>query len=325
VVADLAKAERIAGSPESLPDGPPLWAATPPVLVTRETRAVFEPLGELTRRLVPVDEFAVYLRQGSGQPLCLAYHSGGQTTTDLPSVFSPSNVETNTSPADLVVGLRTSHSEGSRADVPLRVPAENARNDEALELVGMLSVRTHQPGAYDDEFVRILQWLADQAAEALLRQGGLVLPLSSPARPQVRQPQRRNPETAAAKAFAGVLRVIAQEIRTLRPALCDEDAALAQAIAMVRAAVALPGTESEGATNALPLSEPLTLREQQVWRLLAAGDSYADIAACLRVSPATVKYHCGKLYRKLGVTGRHQATRVGGLLATQRGRQDQAC
>jgi LuxR family maltose regulon positive regulatory protein len=62
-----------------------------------------------------------------------------------------------------------------------------------------------------------------------------------------------------------------------------------------------PGSRSTG------LVEPLTEREVQVLRLLAAGRSNAKMAAELFVEQSTVKTHLLHLYRKLGVHSRTQA------------------
>jgi LuxR family transcriptional regulator, maltose regulon positive regulatory protein len=55
------------------------------------------------------------------------------------------------------------------------------------------------------------------------------------------------------------------------------------------------------------LVEPLTERELEALRLLAAGRSNAEMAAELFVEPSTVKTHLIHLYRKLGVHSRTQA------------------
>jgi LuxR family maltose regulon positive regulatory protein len=54
--------------------------------------------------------------------------------------------------------------------------------------------------------------------------------------------------------------------------------------------------------------EPLSERELQVLRLLAAGSSNPEIAAQLYISLNTVKSHLKNIYGKLGVTRRGQAT-----------------
>jgi LuxR family maltose regulon positive regulatory protein len=56
-----------------------------------------------------------------------------------------------------------------------------------------------------------------------------------------------------------------------------------------------------------PLIEPLTDRELQVLRLIAAGLSNQAIAERLVVAVGTVKTHTASLYRKLDVTSRTQA------------------
>ena len=55
------------------------------------------------------------------------------------------------------------------------------------------------------------------------------------------------------------------------------------------------------------LSDALTPREQDVWELVAAGLSNQAIAARLRLSENTVKYHLQHLFAKLGVRNRTEA------------------
>jgi LuxR family maltose regulon positive regulatory protein len=55
------------------------------------------------------------------------------------------------------------------------------------------------------------------------------------------------------------------------------------------------------------LPEPLTAREQEVLRLLAAGLTSREIAETLVISPETVKKHTGSIYGKLGVNNRTEA------------------
>jgi NarL family two-component system response regulator LiaR len=55
------------------------------------------------------------------------------------------------------------------------------------------------------------------------------------------------------------------------------------------------------------LGSDLSDRERQVLTLLVEGDSNAQIAEKLSISTATVKYHVGGIFSKLGVNSRSQA------------------
>jgi LuxR family maltose regulon positive regulatory protein len=74
-----------------------------------------------------------------------------------------------------------------------------------------------------------------------------------------------------------------------------------------------PRTESVEATHSVlspqssALLEPLTDRELEVLRLMAAGRSNAEIAQALVVAVSTVKTHVNRIFGKLGVTSRTQA------------------
>jgi LuxR family maltose regulon positive regulatory protein len=59
------------------------------------------------------------------------------------------------------------------------------------------------------------------------------------------------------------------------------------------------------ATVSLP--EPLSQREQEVLKLIAAGLTNREIAETLVISPETVKKHTGSVYSKLGVSNRTEA------------------
>ncbi|SNY71159.1 helix-turn-helix transcriptional regulator [Paractinoplanes atraurantiacus] len=64
-------------------------------------------------------------------------------------------------------------------------------------------------------------------------------------------------------------------------------------------------------------TEPLSARELEVLRHLAAGHSNSEIAKALFLAPGTVKAHLNHIFRKLGATSRLQAVahaREAGLL-----------
>ncbi|GHO90016.1 LuxR family transcriptional regulator [Reticulibacter mediterranei] len=76
-------------------------------------------------------------------------------------------------------------------------------------------------------------------------------------------------------------------------------------------------TQANGASSALSKSvarhkllEPLSRQEQQVLRLLVAGQTYAEMAQTLTVSPNTIKTQVSSIYRKLGVSRRAEAIAV---------------
>ena len=52
--------------------------------------------------------------------------------------------------------------------------------------------------------------------------------------------------------------------------------------------------------------DELTPQELQIARMVAAGASQKEVAATLYLSPKTIEYHLGKVYRKLGITSGRQ-------------------
>lgn len=72
-----------------------------------------------------------------------------------------------------------------------------------------------------------------------------------------------------------------------------------------------PAMEAAGkspASSATATPDAVTARELDVLRLLAAGDSNAEIAGRLGITVHTVERHAANLYRKIGARGRADAT-----------------
>ena len=64
--------------------------------------------------------------------------------------------------------------------------------------------------------------------------------------------------------------------------------------------------KTQSAAGRAPI-EPLSPQEQRVLRLLVAGQTYAEMAQVLVVSPNTIKTQISSIYRKLGVSRRVEA------------------
>ncbi len=60
-----------------------------------------------------------------------------------------------------------------------------------------------------------------------------------------------------------------------------------------------------------PLDEPLTMREREILAFLARGVSNREIAAGLKISEHTVKFHVGSILAKLGAGSRTEAVTIG--------------
>ena len=74
------------------------------------------------------------------------------------------------------------------------------------------------------------------------------------------------------------------------------------------------GETAPTAAGRQPLVDPLSKRELAVLRLMAAGDTNAQIAADLILAEGTVKKHTSNIFGKLGVNNRTQAILRAGQL-----------
>jgi LuxR family transcriptional regulator, maltose regulon positive regulatory protein len=111
---------------------------------------------------------------------------------------------------------------------------------------------------------------------------------------------------ASAAGYAGTLAREGRPMAGLLYAACDGGPRAAQAGAVL---ALFPASDHARACREAPgaIVEPLSAREIEILRLLAAGLSNREIAEQVFVSEKTVKWHATNIYAKLGASRRTQA------------------
>jgi NarL family two-component system response regulator YdfI len=110
---------------------------------------------------------------------------------------------------------------------------------------------------------------------------------------------------------AGVKSVLASDVTTDELAIAVEAAAAGLTVIASSELDSLPVTVFTAGARADALGEPLTHREIEVLRLLAAGLSNKEIALRLEISDHTAKFHVASIMGKLGANSRTEAVTLG--------------
>lgn len=214
---------------------------------------------------------------------------------------------------------------GERSKSAVYLPIRRIISEGEHKVLGVLSCQSYYEAQYSPEVVMALQWLADRVGIALnlekeqraaeRRQEAAIREVRQDLEEQIARVER------VAQTALQSLQEITTEVERLQqtdsplPALVQEQIR-ALALSCYRARAELihpqyqPGSFENGQTPALQSMPQLTDREQEVLLLLCAGESNKLIASRLNLSLDTVKFHCKKIYRKLGVSSRLQAVRI---------------
>jgi ATP/maltotriose-dependent transcriptional regulator MalT len=166
--------------------------------------------------------------------------------------------------------------------------------------------------AYEIEFWPLVFSLLLDASDLLLRTGSPALGIELLALVQ-QHPRSDHETTAQAGERLARWQEKADDL-ALDGAAYDDALArgkgqdLAAAVTRLQTALSEPLPAPDAAAGPEPpLAEPLTEREQEVLRLLAAGYTNPEIAEELVIALGTVKWYASEIYGKLGVSNRTEA------------------
>ena len=185
------------------------------------------------------------------------------------------------------------------AAVPEPPPGGGSSGDPRV--LGLMSMQSYLPGAYDAVTVRAFAWLAGSLSTVLARE---------------REDERRRAALGAGAASSShtVANEVAARLGELRRGvdavarMVPPDASeLSQAVAALREGCERTQTEIAELLSVSSLSDPLsglTARQREVALLLAEGLGSREIAERLFISEHTAKDHQAAIRTRLGVPGR---------------------
>jgi len=177
----------------------------------------------------------------------------------------------------------------------------DAPRPDGAEVLGMMSMQSYAPGAYDAFTVRAFAWLAGSLATVLAREREDERRRSGLGPGAVPRSQAVADEVAAR---LGALRREVDAVGRLVPGNAPE---LSLAVAALREGCERTQTEVAELLSGTGRSDPLaglTGRQREVALLLAEGLGTREIAARLFISEHTAKDHLGAIRDRLGVSGR---------------------
>lgn len=294
---------------------------------------LYEFLHATAQGFLPVDAFYVCLYSEADQSLCFAYNAEGRNydvPLTVPLGDGPTSrvikqglpvVWNSEAEARCAGGIMFGQMERftySAIHVPIRAPATPVGQSQPV--LGVVSAQAYPPGSYNAQSVEALQWLADRAGMALMRESEEAAWRTRLNSATANAADRQRPLLALTGEFVTILQTLtrqAEDALRLLPPGCDP--ALTHALTALCRDCCAAQTEA----SQLPLRHDLnpnpaqssalsqlTSAEGVVLRHLAGGKSSKAIAAELCVGVDTVKFHCRNIFQKLDVPNRTAATRL---------------
>ncbi|HEY3415062.1 MAG TPA: LuxR C-terminal-related transcriptional regulator [Armatimonadota bacterium] len=310
-----------------------------------DSYALYELLYEAASRLGSTSCFYICLYDAESDTLNFAYNRDGDALEEpctVPLGDGPTSwVVRNLRPFFLseatVEKQRAGFSFGDKSrfsSSAMHLPMRTIGEDGRRHLVGVMSVQSYEPDAYDPQEIELLQALADRGARILHDDAGHADCRRRIAALERESERRQSRAIRITNDFIEHLSSLAHQAHALvamTPAelsdLRDAEIALDRSLhkvmtlaaeAPARLEQARPDSETQPGIEQLTALD-LTKRELEIAVLLANGRSNASIAGSLYLSVDTVKFHCANIYRKLGVRNRTQAVQAATALIFGRG------